>query len=128
MTDLEYALNSSVAPWSKSNIVTESPNYVVFKDGFPVTEGHLLFVPTYNSAECIHSCFIEAYNYGTAHYADFNVGINHGVHAGQSVMYPHIHLIPRTAGDTPSPRGGVRHVIAGKGNYVDTQTQSTITE
>ena len=47
----------------------------------------------------------------------FNVGINNGVAAGQSVMWPHVHMIPRRKGDTPNPRGGVRHVIPCKGNY-----------
>jgi hypothetical protein len=48
------------------------------------------------------------------------VGINNGVAAGQSVMWPHVHLIPRREGDTPNPKGGVRNVIPLKGNYEDT--------
>jgi diadenosine tetraphosphate (Ap4A) HIT family hydrolase len=47
----------------------------------------------------------------------FNVGINSGLVAGQTVMHCHIHLIPRRAGDTPNPRGGVRGVIPGKADY-----------
>jgi len=49
----------------------------------------------------------------------FNVGINNGEAAGQSVMWPHVHMIPRRKGDTPHPKGGVRHVIPYKGNYED---------
>ncbi|MGD0899193.1 MAG: HIT domain-containing protein [Thermoguttaceae bacterium] len=45
----------------------------------------------------------------------YNVGINLGETAGQTVLHVHIHLIPRYAGDSPDPRGGVRNVIPGKG-------------
>jgi len=47
----------------------------------------------------------------------FNVGVNCGEAAGQSVWHAHIHVIPRFKGDTPSPKGGVRHVIPLKGSY-----------
>jgi diadenosine tetraphosphate (Ap4A) HIT family hydrolase len=47
----------------------------------------------------------------------FNVGMNCGEVAGQSIFHCHIHLIPRRRGDAENPRGGVRHVIPGKGNY-----------
>jgi ATP adenylyltransferase len=47
----------------------------------------------------------------------FNIGLNTGVSAGQTCMYPHVHLIFRRDGDTPDPVGGVRNVIPGKGNY-----------
>jgi hypothetical protein len=47
----------------------------------------------------------------------FNVGINYGESAGQTVKWPHIHLIPRRTGDVKDPVGGVRNTIPGKGNY-----------
>ena len=47
----------------------------------------------------------------------FNVGVNVGQDAGQTVMHVHVHLIPRRQGDVESPRGGVRSVIPGKQNY-----------
>ena len=47
----------------------------------------------------------------------FNIGINAGEVAGQSVMHCHVHLIPRRSGDVANPRGGVRHTIPGMGNY-----------
>jgi diadenosine tetraphosphate (Ap4A) HIT family hydrolase len=47
----------------------------------------------------------------------FNVGVNCGDVAGQSIPHAHIHLIPRYTGDVPSPRGGIRHIIPGKGDY-----------
>ncbi|MFO8029353.1 MAG: HIT family protein [Cyclonatronaceae bacterium] len=46
-----------------------------------------------------------------------NVGFNCGRSAGQTIYHAHIHVIPRYDGDTPNPRGGVRHCIPGKGVY-----------
>jgi len=118
MKDIEGRLRSyKETPWCNSpkayqNIVFEDEDTIVFKDGFPVTEGHL----------DITRCFELAYKWGVhgicEHEWDaFNVGINNGEAAGQSVMWPHVHLIPRRKGDTPYPKGGVRHVIPLKGNY-----------
>ena len=76
----------------------------------------------------ITRCFEIAYEWGVQGVCDykwtsFNVGINNGVEAGQSVGWPHVHLIPRRKGDTPYPKGGVRHVIPLKGNYNETEKQ-----
>ena len=116
------------APWPDENIVHEGENIVVYKDGYPVTEGHLLFVPkrvAVSHSLDIMRCFKMAYQRGTegvenGEWDAFNVGINNGVAAGQSVMWPHVHMIPRREGDTPNPKGGVRNVIPLKGNYEDT--------
>jgi diadenosine tetraphosphate (Ap4A) HIT family hydrolase len=48
----------------------------------------------------------------------YNIGLNVGAAAGQTVPHLHVHVIPRYEGDVPDPRGGVRHVIPGKGNYL----------
>lgn len=48
----------------------------------------------------------------------YNVGFNAGAVAGQTVAHLHLHVIPRYAGDVADPRGGVRHVIPGRGNYL----------
>ena len=129
MKDIENRLRSYMdAPWAKApkayqNIVHEDDNVIVFKDGFPVTEGHLLFVPKKVTRRLdITICFEYAYKWGIEGIMDyrweaFNVGINNGEAAGQTVMWPHVHLIPRRKGDTPNPRGGIRHVIPCKGNY-----------
>lgn len=107
-------------PWK--NPIDEDYHVVIFKDGFPVTEGHLLFVPKYNTPEVLQDAFYDAYNRGInminrGECDGFNIGLNIGEAAGQTVMYPHIHLIPRRKGDVEDPIGGVRNVIPGKGNY-----------
>ena len=114
------------APWPDKHIVHESANVIVYKDGYPVTEGHLLFVPKkVEQRRDITRCFEIAYEWGVQGVLDykwtsFNIGINNGVEAGQSVMWPHVHLIPRRKGDVKDPKrvkGGVRHVIPLKGYY-----------
>jgi superfamily II DNA or RNA helicase/diadenosine tetraphosphate (Ap4A) HIT family hydrolase/HKD family nuclease/SOS-response transcriptional repressor LexA len=57
----------------------------------------------------------------------YNVGFNAGVAAGQTVLHLHVHVIPRFRGDVDDPRGGVRHVIPGKGNYVATPPEPLAT-
>jgi diadenosine tetraphosphate (Ap4A) HIT family hydrolase len=47
----------------------------------------------------------------------YNIGVNCGESAGQTIFHCHVHLIPRRKGDVENPRGGVRHTIPGKGNY-----------
>jgi diadenosine tetraphosphate (Ap4A) HIT family hydrolase len=47
----------------------------------------------------------------------FNLGINEGAAAGQTVFHLHVHVIPRFNGDVPDPRGGIRHAVMGKGNW-----------
>ena len=111
------------APWPDHNIVFEDEHIIVYKDGYPVTEGHLLFVPKKKERRSdITHCFEVAYDWGVRGILDykwegFNVGINQNEVAGQSVMWPHVHLIPRRKGDMENPKGGVRHVIPCKGEY-----------
>lgn len=120
MTDLEQAQQDGIAPWT--NLVWEDFHVAVFKDQFPVTDGHLLFVPKYNTPTVITDAFESAMLEGKHMREDgrcdgFNVGINMGTAAGQTVMYPHIHLIPRRVGDVADPVGGVRGVVPGQANY-----------
>jgi diadenosine tetraphosphate (Ap4A) HIT family hydrolase len=49
----------------------------------------------------------------------YNLGVNDGAAAGQTVMHLHVHLIPRYQGDAEDPRGGVRHCVPGRGYYDD---------
>jgi len=122
MTDLEIAHQQDIAPWDLKVDELSDFHVAVFQDRFPVTPGHLLFVPHYNTDTVIMDCFESAILHGRRMVADgkcdaFNIGINMGREAGQTVMYPHVHLIPRRAGDCADPVGGVRGVIHGQANY-----------
>lgn len=120
MTDLEKALTNGTAPWKE--IEHRTKDFWIFKDAYPVTEGHLLFVPTSESSSSLFECWRAAYSWGyngiqSQRWEAFNIGQNCGEAAGQTIMYPHVHMIPRRKGDMEDPRGGVRHVIPSKGNY-----------
>ena len=122
MTDLEQAMQDKIAPWNLEVSELTDFHVAVFQDRYPVTHGHLLFVPRFNTAGVIQDCFESAMAEGNRMVAAgecdaFNVGMNSGAAAGQTVMYPHIHLIPRRSGDCADPVGGVRGVIPGQANY-----------
>jgi len=100
------------------------------RDGFPVSPGHTLVIPrrlvatwfdaTAEERAAIFDLVDEVkaqLDAGTPKPDGYNIGINAGPAAGQTVMHLHVHVIPRYAGDVDDPRGGVRHVIPGKGNY-----------
>lgn len=113
-------LDDADVPWT--NLVEEDYHVKVFRDAYPVTEGHLLYVPKYNTFAVLQDAFRDATLFGAKMVQDglwdgYNVGINIGEAAGQTVEWPHVHLIPRRKGDVKDPRGGVRHVIPKKGNY-----------
>jgi ATP adenylyltransferase len=117
---LKEAQEEGLAPWT--NIVNEDEHYVVFLDKYPVTEGHMLFVPKDPSLQGIEIAFRAALETGNENVGDngitgYNIGINVGESAGQTVMYPHVHLIFRRDGDMEDPRGGVRGVIPEKQKY-----------
>jgi superfamily II DNA or RNA helicase/HKD family nuclease/diadenosine tetraphosphate (Ap4A) HIT family hydrolase len=104
-----------------------------FEDAFPVSRGHTLIVPRRHVASWFDAtdaeraemlAVVEAVRelHELAHQPDgWNIGINIGKAAGQTVQHVHLHMIPRYVGDVPDPRGGVRHVIPGLGNYLESQ-------
>jgi diadenosine tetraphosphate (Ap4A) HIT family hydrolase len=125
---LKEAQTASVAPWDLAVEQLSDFHVAVFRDRYPVARGHLLFVPQYNTDDVISDCFETAMREGRRMVAAgecdaFNVGINMGTAAGQTVMYPHVHLIPRRHGDCADPVGGVRGVISGQANYKATGYQ-----
>jgi diadenosine tetraphosphate (Ap4A) HIT family hydrolase len=125
---LDQAQAAGVAPWDLEVDRLSDFHVAVFQDRYPVARGHLLFVPQYNTDAVIYDCFETAMREGRRMVADgecdaFNVGINLGAAAGQTVMYPHVHLIPRRSGDCADPVGGVRGVISGQANYKATGYQ-----
>ena len=100
------------------------------RDGFPVSPGHTLIVPRRLVASWFEATreeqvamlelldAVKSQLDAELRPDGYNIGINVGPAAGQTVMHLHMHLIPRFAGDVPDPRGGIRHVIPGKGNYL----------
>ena len=125
---LKEAHAAGVAPWDLTVDRLTDYHVAVFLDRYPVAPGHLLFVPQYNTSDVIVECFESALREGSRMVRDgecdaFNIGINMGEAAGQTVMYPHVHLIPRKHGDCADPIGGVRGVIAGQANYKATGYQ-----
>ena len=119
---LEQAQQDGRAPWT--NVELDTRDFVVYNDIYPVTEGHTLIVPKVNHQDAIMKCFKFATEMGVqniestnTNITGFNVGINIGTSAGQTCMYPHVHLIFRRDGDMEDPRGGVRGVIPSKQKY-----------
>jgi diadenosine tetraphosphate (Ap4A) HIT family hydrolase len=118
--NLREAQTAGIAPWD--NVVEVKSNTVVFADRYPCTPGHRLYVPKDDHPNHIAQAMEDALADGTHMVASgecdaFNIGYNCGEAAGQTVMYPHVHLIPRRTGDVEDPVGGVRNTIPGKGNY-----------
>ena len=99
------------------------------RDSFPVSPGHTLVVPLRHcasffdlSAEEVAACMALVAEERTALDEElkpdgYNVGVNIGPAGGQSVLHVHVHLIPRFAGDHPSPRGGIRQILPWKADY-----------
>jgi diadenosine tetraphosphate (Ap4A) HIT family hydrolase len=99
------------------------------RDSYPVSPGHSLIIPFRHcpsffdlTAEELAACMELVVAEQRAIQDElkpegYNVGVNVGAAAGQSIFHVHIHLIPRYAGDHPNPRGGVRQVIPWKANY-----------
>ena len=113
-----------------SRIEDRNEFFVAIKDLYPVTEGHTLIIPSRHvesffelskdeeiaMLDMLSSQKKELSQLDTT-ITGFNVGINDGEDAGQTIMHCHIHLIPRRKGDMQSPRGGVRGVIPDKQSY-----------
>ena len=109
--------------------LAESKLSRAFLDSFPVSKGHALVIPKRHvaslwkmTAEEYTDAFdlvrqLKEFLQEQFNPAGFNIGVNCGEAAGQSVFHAHIHIIPRYIGDVSNPRGGVRNIIPGKGNY-----------
>lgn len=118
-----------VSPFLTKPKLLESEIGFVIYDGFPVSEGHCLVVPHrvyanyFDSTEeeivGLQALVVEAQKLLREKFSPdgFNVGINCGEAAGQTVPHMHIHVIPRYKNDMEDPRGGVRGVIPSKQKY-----------
>ena len=111
-------------------IILENELAYAVRDGYPVTEMHSLIIPKRHISDyfdltkeeliacdqLIRSLKDEISNSDNS-VNGFNIGMNSGETAGQTIFHCHIHLIPRRTGDVDNPRGGVRNIIPGMGNY-----------
>lgn len=113
----------------KERIIIENEGAFAIYDGFPVSKGHVLIIPKKHikdyfeadlqTKEQLWKLIDECKTIVDKKYSPngYNIGINCGGAAGQTVMHLHIHLIPRYNGDIENPRGGVRGVIPDKRIY-----------
>lgn len=110
-------------------IVFSADEAFVIHDAFPVSPGHILVIPRrhigsfFELTEVERTCMFELLAQAKAELDrslqpdGFNIGINDGAAAGQTVPHLHLHLIPRYLGDVPDPRGGVRWLMPAKAKY-----------
>ena len=106
------------SPWmGNDKPIFEDENTAVFRDKYPCVKGHTLFIPKLDTPEAIGESYKLAYYCGNQWVKEgkmegFNIGMNIGECAGQTVFWPHIHFIPRHRGDAEK-KGGMRHAHPG---------------
>jgi len=114
----------------KERVIVDSTLALAVYDGYPVTKGHTLVIPKAHKPTFFDLTYLEQQEVfmlldvmrerleaKDSSITGFNIGMNCGESAGQTIMHCHVHLIPRRDGDHPNPRGGVRAVIPGKADY-----------
>jgi diadenosine tetraphosphate (Ap4A) HIT family hydrolase len=114
---------------SADRVLESTEHAISVLDAYPVSPGHTLVVTRRHVASPFELTAVEIDEVAqlvhsardrldrTLHPSGYNVGINVGEDAGQTVMHVHVHLIPRYPDDTADPAGGVRNVIPGRGRY-----------
>lgn len=112
-----------------NEVIKLTDEWMCIEDAYPVSPGHMLIIPKkhvasidsisltewqslYQSIKQCKAIINEKYNPD-----GFNIGINQGEAAGQTINHLHVHIIPRYKGDMDNPRGGVRGVIPDKQKY-----------
>lgn len=122
----------NICPFCKiENLWFENEHYQIVRDGFPISPGHSLVVPKQHVSSLYDlEINIQAHLWQAVAEVrrqlklefnpdGFNIGLNDGQPAGQTVLHAHIHIIPRYQGDVEDPRGGVRWIIPRKAKYWD---------
>ena len=112
-----------------NRIIYKGKHFFLIKDGFPVSAGHILIISNKEKLDYfdldenerfeLTKLILVAKEIIENEYSPdgYNIGMNCGEVAGQSVMHFHCHVIPRYQGDMKNPKGGIRHCVEGKGNY-----------
>lgn len=110
-------------------ILKANAHAIAMADAFPVTAGHTLIIPRRHvmsffkliedEVKAIYELLRQMKDQLDENLAPggYNVGVNVGTVAGQTIEHVHFHLIPRYSGDVTDPVGGVRNIIPGKGRY-----------
>jgi diadenosine tetraphosphate (Ap4A) HIT family hydrolase len=134
--DLTVSLHREHCPFCRvaaERVVDESALTLTIRDTFPVSPGHTLVIPKRHFAglfeatadeiaEIWQALRLAAGDLSANHGPDgFNVGVNVGVAAGQTVMHLHVHLIPRYESDQVDPRGGIRRIFPELADYWSTK-------
>ena len=113
----------------EARVLSRNESAIVIRDAYPVAPGHTLVIPLrhvlsfFDATPDERSAMLELLDAAKAQLqsefgpAGYNIGINDGATAGQTVGHLHIHLIPRYPGDVVDPRGGVRWVIPERADY-----------
>ncbi|MBL6995462.1 HIT family protein [Desulfobacula sp.] len=113
----------------EDRILSDTELTLVIRDGYPVSKGHTLIIPKRHVASIFEATTEEQIDIfssldkakkqldKTLNPDGYNIGINDGISAGQTVMHLHIHLIPRYTGDQNDPRGGIRWILPEKADY-----------
>jgi diadenosine tetraphosphate (Ap4A) HIT family hydrolase len=114
----------------QGRVLHRGPHFFIIKDAYPVSNGHLLIISNRVAANYfelntdevmgLHDAIVIAKRLiEETHSPDgYNIGMNCGQAAGQTVFHFHCHVIPRYTGDMEDPRGGIRHCVVGKGHYI----------
>ena len=114
---------------SREDYISENAVGFSIFDIFPVSEGHALVIPkkevtslfllTQSEQSALWDLVSEIRDILSDQFypAGFNIGINDGEAAGQTIAHAHVHIIPRYKGDTPDPRGGVRWILPVRAAY-----------
>ena len=111
------------------NVIYQDSSWIAVYDNYPVSKGHILLIPKRHVKTYFELNYVELASVGVNigiikrlldkkfKPTGYNIGINCGESAGQTVPHCHIHIIPRYDGDVEDPRGGVRGCIPEKMKY-----------
>ncbi|OQW87135.1 MAG: HIT family protein [Rhodoferax ferrireducens] len=129
MKKIEFSSPCPFCSLPQARVIDSNATAMTIRDGYPVSLGHSLLIPKrhigsfFDLSKQEHHDILELLDRAKVAIdkefqpQGYNIGINDGTVAGQTVPHLHMHLIPRYTGDLPDPRGGVRWVLPDKAKY-----------